>query len=200
VSIIPGVGGTVRMDLLGEDGRLLYRDELTFGSGGDRRVLLDPLIDFEIPSVAETARLMVSVEDPNGLVIALTSVEVILLSMGENDPNPPGDMLEPFFIQNPWSQQRISGGSLTAAGLFRPVSDQPVYFEIVAPTGEILGSRQIQLDPHDVEEAAGGYLPFEIDIPYTISKATWARLIVRQVGQRLPGNVAVNSLQVYLSP
>jgi hypothetical protein len=188
------------MELLGEDGRLLYRDELTFGSGGDRRIVLDPLIDFEIPSVAETGRLTVAVEDPNGLVIALSSVEVILLSMGENDPYPSGDLLEPYFIQLPWSQQRITGGTLTAAGQIRPVSAQPVIFEISSPTGELLGSRQVQLQPGEVTQASGGYLPFDVEIPYSIEKSTWARLVVRQVGSRLPGDIAVSSVQVYLSP
>jgi len=173
---------------------------MTYGSSGDNRNVMTRSIDFEIPAVAETGRLTVAVEDPDGLVIALTSVDVILLSMGENDPNPSGDLLEPFFIQRPWSQQRINDGTLTTVGLIRPVSEQPVYFEIISSTGETLGARQMQPDPDLLEEAAGGYIPFEIDIPFTISKATWARLVIRQVGARLTGNIALNSIQVYLAP
>ena len=58
-------------------------------------------IDFEITAVAETATLLISVDDTYGRLKTLASEPLILLSLGESDLNPPDDLLAPIVIQQP---------------------------------------------------------------------------------------------------
>lgn len=194
--VIPSPGGTVRVELLGEDGRLLLRNLVQYNNSQDYRLPLKLQMDYHIPGVAETARLQLVVENLRGEVVYISSVDVILLSMGEAERNPPGDNLEPFFLQRPWGQQLIQGGTMTISGYLRPLNDQPLIFELYTDEGELAGSKQIAAEP----VINGQHYPFELELPYTVSRATWARLTVRQADSRIPGDAALNSVQVWLKP
>ena len=82
----PGAGGKVRIELLGEDRRLLARqikliDFIAPGAWS----LLSADLDFEIAATAESGRLQISVDDEYGRIVALNSVPLILLSIGDAD-------------------------------------------------------------------------------------------------------------------
>lgn len=195
-SIIPSPGGSVRVELLGEDGRLLMRSLLEYNNAQDYRLPLNMAIEYDIPGVAETARLQIIIQNARDEIVYVSSVEVILLSIGDAERNPPGDNLEPFFIQRPWSQQMIQGGNLQVSGYLRPLNDQPLIFELYTDSGELAASKQVNPDT----VINGEHYPFQLDLPYSIPKATWARLFVRQAGGRIPGDAALNSVQVWLKP
>jgi len=186
----------VRVELLGEDGRLLIRHWVTYNNAQDFRLPLNLELEYEIPGVAEAARLQIIIQNAQDEVVYVGSVEVILLSIGDAERNPAGDTLEPFFLQRPWNQQLIQGGKMQINGFLRPLNDHPIIFELYTAAGELAGSKQLT----PLEVINGQHYPFDMELNYSITKATWARLSVRQAGDRIPGDAALNSVQVWLKP
>jgi hypothetical protein len=157
---------------------------------------LSTKVDFQISTVAEAARMAISIDDQYNRPVALSSVDVILLSMGDNDRNPVSDGLEPFVIRQPKAEQAVSGGNLHVEGMLRPFNKQPVIFKLVTYEGAIVGLKQVFFDP----PADGRYLPFSIDMPYSVTQLRNTRLIVYQEGEHIPGVIALNSVEIYLKP
>jgi hypothetical protein len=191
-----GANGLITVALLGEDGRLLYRQVLRYGTLQGAVVPLDLDVPFEISAVAETGRLVVSIEDGYKRPIAITAVDVILQSLGSNDLTPSGDGLQAIAIQQPRNNQSFEGGTLLVKGMARPSSSQPMLVELVTADGAVIASRQSALQARP----DGTHAPFEIELPYSVTKITDARVIARQQGDRLDGMLALASAQVWLKP
>jgi hypothetical protein len=194
--LIPGAHGQVRVELLGEDGRLMFRKIMVFDSPDGARVNLYADIDFEILAVAETARLQISVEDTNKRIKALAAESLILLSYGNNDFNPSDDQLEHIVIFQPTEKKLIQGGTLMVSGIATMVGEQPLLVELIASSGKIVGSRLAGISSYPVEN----YQYFSVEIPYNITSPTWVRLTVTERGERLPGAIHVSSREILLSP
>lgn len=195
-SLKPGSEGQVRLELLGEDGRLLMRKLINYRTDVGR-IGLSETVDFEISAVAETGRLQISTYDRFGRIEALTSVDLILLSIGEADLNPPAPLTKPIIIQEPLPNKLIQGGQVFVSGLARLSSDQPLLVELIAANGSVPGYRQagVTVDPQ------GGYTPFMVEVPYQVSEPTWVRLTVKEMSSnRIQGAIQVTSLEVLLSP
>ncbi len=192
----PGSTGRVRLELLGEGGRLLVRKLMNYRNDIGRLGLSEE-VDYEISAVAEAGRLQISTYDQYGRMEELSSVDLILLSMGEADLNPPGLLTEPIVIQEPLPNKLIQGGKVLVSGLARVSSDQPLLIELIAANGSVVGYRQagVTVDP------AGGYTPFMVEVPYQISEPAWVRLTVKEMSSgRIEGVIQLTSLEVLLSP
>jgi hypothetical protein len=198
VFAMPGDDGRVQIDLMGEDGRYITRQLLDYPRYLGRHIGISPEIPFQINAMGETARLVVSNNDKFGRKIYLTSVDLVLLSMGENVLNPAGMGQEPYLIREPKPNAVVSGGVLKIVGLARPVNDRPILIELINEEGSTVGSKQITADP------PGGDLshtPFEVEIPYSITGITPVRLTLRQESSnRIPGTIALTSMQIILAP
>jgi len=190
----PGAGGKVRVELLGEDGRLLVRKVLAYSPTNRVHVITD--LDFEIEAVAEAGRLQVSTEDSSGRIIALASVDLILLSLGDEDLNPPADGNESIVIREPVKNTLIQGGSVVVSGLAIPAGDQPLLVELIATDGRVVGYRQAALTPVE----GTGYTSFTVDVPYSVTSTTWVRLTISETSGRIPGRTHISSIEVLLSP
>ena len=192
----PGSTGRVRIELLGEDSRLLVRKLINYRTDLGR-LGLSEVMDYEISAVAEDGRLQISTYDQYGRMEALSSVDLILLSMGEADINPPGPQTEPIVIQEPLPHKLIQGGKVFISGMARLSSDFPMLIELITADGSVVGYRQVgvAVDP------AGGYLPFTVEVPYQVSEPTWVRLTVKEMSTgRIEGVIQLTSLEVLLSP
>ena len=196
VFLVPGDSGRARVELFGEDGRLMYRKLFVFGSPSGLQTNLRDEIDFEIKGVAETARLVISVDDAYGRVKGLASEELILLSMGDSDLNPPGDFLEPIVIQEPEPKVLIQGGSLAVTGLVRTSSEQPLLVELITTDGKVIGNRLAGIAP----EPANGHRLFAAEVPYAVYSPTWVRVTVSEWTNKLGGPAQLSSLDVLLGP
>ena len=195
-NVRPGPDGRVRVELMGEDGRLLVRKILNYGEQKGYVYVSDAL-DFEISAAAETAHLVISTYDTYGRLYALQAVEVILLSIGEDDVNPPGSDQDAVIVLEPLPNKLIQGGTLQVRGLARLPSDQPLLVELITAQGKVVGYRQgaISVDPK------GEYTPFSVEVPYRVESPTWVRMVIRQeIAGRIPGMVYATSLEVLLSP
>jgi len=194
--LIPGDSGRARVELFGEDGHLMYRKLFVFSSPPGVQTNLRANIDFEIKGVAETARLVISVDDSYGRLKMLASENLILLSLGDPDINPPDDFLATVVIQEPASKVLIQGGTLVVSGLARISSDRPLLVELITTSGKVIGNRLAGV----ATEPQGGHRVFAATIPYTVSSPTWVRVTVSEWSYELGGPVQLTSEEVLLGP
>lgn len=196
--VSPGDDGLVLVDLIGEDGRTITRQRLDYREFIGRSIGIAPKLDFKIAGVAETTRLVISVNDKFGRKIALASTELVLISIGDNQIYPAGYQAEPYILKAPVEDQIIKGGILTVTGLARPVNLTPVIFELIDEKGVIIAASQLQVPLPGGDQS---HTPFEIYIPYHIASPTRVRLTIRQASDdRIPGTVALWSLPIFLQP
>lgn len=191
-----GPKGVVSIELLGEDGRMLMREVKKYNLARNQSLHMGSEISFEIPGVAEAARLQIWVEDEFGGIQALASVDLILLSVGPAEVNPAGDRLEEIVFDQPQPNALIQGGKLRVSGLARLRNAYPLFIELHSADGKIIGTRQVAVET----PPGGGYGIFTTDVPYTVSAPTKARLVVWEVAEKIPGMVHLSSVEVMLSP
>jgi hypothetical protein len=195
--LLPGAGGKVRIELLGEDNRLLARQvrTLNFVPVGAWAVMaLD--LDFEIAATAEEGRLQISVDDEYKRTVALNSVPLILLSVGEADVIPPQDVLAPIILREPTKRTLIQGGKLQVSGLARVSSDKPLLARLITAQGAEVGMRLVDVS----EPASDGYRYFSAEVPYKITDPLRALLIVTEGDEVINDIIHLTSLEVMLSP
>ncbi len=198
VLISPGEDGLIVFSLHGEDGRLIKEQVENYTNYMGRRLWISPSMEFSIPGAAETTRLSVYTRDLDGRIIALNSVDIVLMQVGKDDINPSIITQEPYLIRYPAPAQTIQGGIVTVYGLARPVNSSPLIIEIVDDTGKVVGSTEF-----NVANPTGNlsHTPFVVDVPYSIQTATGARLSISQKSDnRIPGVVALSSMVIFLEP
>jgi len=192
---IPGYGNKGRVDLYGEDGRLLAGELLQLNTAY-RYAYFYWDLSFEISSAGELGRLSLSTSDQYGRITAVYSVHLLLLPEGYSIINPPGDLGERCVLDQPVAGKNISGGFLAVSGKFRPFNDLPLVVELVDRGGAVVASQLAALDP----APDGGYVPFGVEMTYAVSSGTWALLVVRQPDDRIAGTMYLYSREIYLSP
>jgi hypothetical protein len=193
----PGAGGKVSIELIGEDGRLIYREIRVIDLvpvGAWATFTLD--IDYEIAATAEAGRLKISVDDAAGRTVALNSVPLILLSVGDADIVPPADVLAPLIIRQPRKKALIQGGTLVASGRARLEGDGPLMVKLVTAKGGEVGFRLADVTFPE----GGGYGEFAVEVPYKVSEPTPALLVVLEPGASLSDVIHLSSIEVLLSP
>ena len=194
--------GSYRIELWAEpltpegEPRLLLREVQNFISDPIPWIFLDQPLEFELSRVSELGELRILTYDRYGRQVAASSVELVLLQYGENQLTPGGDALEPLVILDPAPNILIQGGTLTVAGLARPLNNQPLLIELIAADGTLAGVQQIFLTP----DPTGRHIPFTADVSYQVDSTTWVRLVISQSGDRIPGVRILTSLEILLSP
>ena len=197
-SLEPGPSGKVEITLLGEGGRLLYRKLIRYTT--QDWVLVSDNVEFSIAAAAEAARLQISTEDDHGRMIALASVDLVLLAMGDDDLNPPTDLLEPLIIREPVPNTLIMGGKVVVTGLVRTSGEQPLLVELVDAKGAVVGYRQAVVTMPADPWATDGYATFKAEVPYSVEEAAWVRLTVSAFEDHIPGPTHLSSLLILLGP
>ncbi len=195
---IPGADGMVWVELMGEDGRDLYQTRLNFSAYAGRSISIAPEITFDLQAPAELARLVISARDQFDRISALTSTDLILIQMGDDQIFPTGYSREPYIVRSPLEGQVISGGVVQVTGLVRPVNENPLILELLDEQGNVVGSTALNLifPTGDLSHTL-----FDVALPYTVNQPTNARLVLRQESAgRIPGTVALNSLELTLQP
>jgi hypothetical protein len=193
---VTGADGIVTVELIGEDGRVISRQVLDY-QRANRSLWAAPEIPFEIEGAAETARLQVLTRDEQGRTIDLASVDVILLSAGRNEINPPAITQAPYLVRSPEWGDTVRGGVLIIDALARPVNDSPLLIELVDENGTVVTVKQV------IVPAPTGPLshtPFTVQIPYKVGAEVPVRLVIRQEGSRIPGTVSLYSQPLILAP
>jgi hypothetical protein len=193
MNIISGASKRVQIDLYGEDGRLLARSVKRNVPTSRDGIFQTAKIPFEIRSTAEVGRITVTTFDKDGQIQSLGSVRVLLLSSGVNEINPPGNPSEPVGVVKPLAGGTVSGGVLNVSGDVWPFNLQPVILELVNAEGTSIGLRILSVETINPQK-------FDTTIPYKVTEATSARLVIRQDDDRMPGLFYLYSQEVFLSP
>ena len=195
-AVKPGPNSIVRIELLGEDGRILMREVRSYQSLQNEWVSLGSEVTYGINAVAEAGRLQITIEDEHSRLQSVSSVDLILQSVGNQDLYIPVDQLEDIALESPKTNRLIQGGIMRVAGLARPRSEQPLMIEILSSDGRIVGTRQVSVIP----QPDSSYGTFAIDVPYNVDYTTRVRVQVWEPGDRIPGIVNLASVEVLLSP
>jgi hypothetical protein len=195
--ITPGEEGAVHVALYGEDGRLLVRKVLNLPGENNEKVYLREELDFEIPLTAETARLEISTYDEYGRVIALATQDLLLLSSGDADINPPDDFHEGIIIQQPHPKALIQGDELIVSGITRYAPHGQLYVEVLDFEGKVIASRVIGVSKEDLGD---GYRPFAGEIPFQVDAFTMVRVLVYARDGQMSSVQHISSVVVSLGP
>jgi hypothetical protein len=193
--IDPNYTGLTRVELIGEDGRELYRKVFRTYSNIGYFTRVDEKVNFEIKGAAEIARLQISTYDARGNMLAFNSVRLMLFAVGENQPSPNYPAQERIGLRGLKREAEISGGVLNLEGEINPINDTPVIIELFDSDGRIIGARLLQLAPAD-----GKYQQFTTSVPYQVSERTPARLVIRQSDDRISGLAYLFSLPLFANP
>ncbi len=191
--VVAGASHRDEVALYGEDGRLIGRSILVVPGypGGDG---LNVKMPFEIRAAGETATLQISTKDAHGRVQSLNFVQVLLMSTGASQINPPGNNIyERVAFYDLPIDAHISGGSLEVKGRYAPVNNKPTILELVADDGTSLGLRVLDLTGGD-----GEY--FDTTIPYKVTQLTAARLYLYQDDEVIQGRAYIYSQPLALNP
>jgi hypothetical protein len=200
----PGAGSQARIELLGEDGRLLFGETKVFNVPEGAQAVLSMDIDFEIAAPAETARLLIYVQDAYGRITALNSVPLVLLSLGDSDISPPIDVLDPITIGQPTRKALIQGGTLLISGMARFPAGTTLLARLIAEDGQEVGMRLANVagDPEALDAALPevGYSPYAVEVPYRVSQPIPALLVVSVGDADNTDIIHLTSVEVLLSP
>jgi hypothetical protein len=125
-------------------------------------------------------------------------VDIILLSIGDNQTNPPLQLFEPFMIDYPDDGSVFQGGKIVVGGEAAPMNSSPVIIELIGEDGQVISTRTLEIE---VPEGSQTHEPFAVELHYAVSKETQARLVIRQESDnRISGTIALSSVAVTLYP
>ncbi len=196
--VSPGEDGLIIVELIGEDGRLITKENINYQNFLNRRIGIAPEISFELQRAAEYGRLSIYTKDRFSRMMALTSVDLLLIQLGSNKISPPKDLTEPYIIRQPAAEDTIQGGVIFVQGLARILSASPIIIECIDPEGNIVGDARVEVEaPNQILS----HIPFEAYIPYSVDESTNIRITVRQESaSRLPGTLYLYSFEITLEP
>ncbi len=172
--VAAGESDKIQVELLGEDGRVLYRN-LKKLDRNPKGVFQRFEISFEIRAVSELGYIRISSLDDFGRMQALNTMPVLLNSVGAAQVNPPGNFIyERIAMDGFKDKSEFYGGQVALSGRIWPFNDKmPFVVEMIAADGKVLSSRILNMNGDQTQ-------PFETTLPYKVSEQTSARLIFRQ--------------------
>ncbi len=187
----------VRVELLGEDGRLLYRRLLRLGEEQPPHGLLTFALEipFEVRGEAETGRLQVLANDAYGRPLFQNAIQLTLLKEGQPQINYHAADRSPILFQTPISHQTIAGGQVAVVGKALRGANA-VEALLVNTAGKVLAYQAAPLGTAD----ADGYAPFAFHISYHVTETTRVRLVVRENATTPSGVLYLNSIPLTLTP
>ncbi len=185
----------MHIELLGEDGRLLFRQVERFRADarGWRGYDLD--IPFEIRAESEWGRLQIYLRDAQNRPIFQQAVPLVLLRQGRADLIPQETWAAPIIIQSPRRGDTVRGGELTVAGYAIPTTGL-VEVLVLGDDGRVWYTRAASVSTPNAQ----GYGTFQVTIPYQVDETHAIYIIVQAYGDRVPGIMYLNRTWAWLSP
>jgi hypothetical protein len=78
----------------------------------------------------------------------------------------------------------------------RPYNKLPLEITLIDRDGQTIASQAASISP----AADDSYVPFQVDLSYSISRGTWALVTVSQQDDRIAGTMYLTSREIYLYP
>lgn len=200
MELVSGESETVQVDLLGEDGRVLFREvEKVTRNVKGLFCRFEPR--FEIRAVTEAGYIRVSTKDDFGRIQALNTMPVLLYSIGASQVNPPGNRIyERIMIEGMKEKANFYAGEVGLKGRIWPFNHLPMVVELVKPNGSVISTRVLTFEGMETQS-------FETLLPYEVSEPTMVRLTFRQDNPLLAVSDAelhkfiyVYSVEIQLNP
>jgi hypothetical protein len=194
---LPGYNGKVTLQLWGEDARLMGEQLVKLGTE-TKWITFESKIPFEITSAGESAVLTMTTFDEYKRRIAVNSINLILMQMGNPSIENNSYDKQAIYIKRPYDKAVITNGVLHIEGFARPYSTSPFIIELIKTNGAILASKQIVIK---TPPAGNLYSPYSVDIPYTVSESTPVRLTIYQTNDHAPlVDLILDSQAIILKP
>lgn len=193
--ILPGYRNMIRVELIGEDGRLVFRKLMQVYTEY-KWAYFTVEIPFETRAAAELGRLQVSTEDEHGNTTALLGVHLLLQPQGYAEINPPGNLDERCTLFTPLAGMDANGGILEVSGQYQPLNTQPLILELVDASGSILANSWVTIP----ETNDGSPVAFGVELVYGVDEPTPVLLVARQWDARIAGNMYLFSRPMVLNP
>lgn len=200
VMLVSGRSEIVKIDLLGENGRLLQRglERVNRNPSGNYRSFE---MAFEIRAVSERGYIRISSKDDHGRIENLNTMPVLLYSIGDAQINPVGNMIyERISLDGLEDGDEIFGGVVNLKGMIWPVNQTPVFVEMLTEDGLPISARVLNFNGVDTQ-------PFETTLPYKVTEPTRIRLTFRQDSPDLSDDdpelkklIYVYTLELVLNP
>ena len=183
LSVVSQKDTKVYIALYGEDGSLLADRLLNIPNTSSGEYVFAKL-SFEIRAAGETGILQVTTRDNNGVLMALDTVRVLLVSDGVSQINPPGNTVyERVALETPSYKAAVSGGVLTIKGTYLPFNLQLLVLELVDIYGKSLNANtQVDITGLD-SQVINKTLSYKVDAP------TQAYLVIHQADDVLNNSV-----------
>ncbi len=195
-----GKSDLVRIDLLGEDGRVLYSDLIRVAHkyGGNYRNFD---VVFETRAVSEKGYLRLSTRDENKNLQTLNTMPVLLYSIGSSQLNLPGNLIyERVSFEGLKNETQVYNGEVKIKGRYWPFNEQTTFLDLIDSSGKSLGSRILNFKGIEPEN-------FETSLPYKVTEPTLARLAIHQENpalvvedKDLKKYIYYYSIQLWLNP
>jgi hypothetical protein len=186
----------LRIELRGDDGRLLSRIvKLPNVYPWSSAQLSLPLF-FEISSPSENGRLTVSIDDQYGRTMDLNSTGLTMVSSGDPTLIPASSLAQALVIRQPAAGERISGGIVPVEGIFQGDVRLPIRAELISQDGKILGHRMAAASMHP--DGLSGQ--FNTGISYSVVTKTPARLVVYIDSENGGQILHLSSIEITLEP
>ncbi|MDY6873888.1 MAG: hypothetical protein SVR81_07990 [Chloroflexota bacterium] len=193
--MVPGADGLVRLALIDQRNNTLSRRLLRIDSDLDTPIPFTASLPFELPGPDTEALLTLSTQDIYHRPLALRSVLLTLTTSGEPQVASPRAADPWLEITFPEPLDILTGGQFTVRGSVKPITDNPVIFELITDSGGVIGSAQLAVSE------PGKTAPFEQLLSYGyINKIRDVRLVVRQTIDGYGANVVLDSLLLALLP
>jgi hypothetical protein len=196
MSVIPGTRGNVYMKIIGERSETIYERKWVFPLSGGHRTNINESIEFTIPALSESARLVVYTYDEYNRMMSLASEDIILLSIGKQDLTEPDNLMDPFALLRPYPDQVVKKGDLIINGMTHCRMDCRLFFEVVDVNGQQLATKE----QSGIMQASLDYQPFNDEMVVKVKSPTVVRLILHQQNIFTQEDIAVSSVVVKLMP
>ncbi len=185
----------MRIELFAADGRLLARKILSTGATG-QVTYLQSSIDFEVSRTSQAAFLILSTEDEYGRLQALNSVDLKLLSAGEQLITPASEFVANIQIWSPQQGNEVSGGSLIIKGQANSPPGRPLNIQLITREGRVLNFGEVY--PRFEQDSEWG--TFEIKLSYALKEATWVQIAITENDPQIPRPIHFSGVEVLLMP
>ncbi len=193
--IYPGGDRLVRITLIDQQNNVLSRKLLRINSFEDTPLQFQTDLSFGIPKENSPALLTLAIQDEYHRSQSLRSVTLTLQSAGQAAIQSSISENDWLTITQPIPMQVISGGSFLVSGRISPLNNNPVMFELMTESGNIVGTSQLDIP------TPGGTFDFEIILSYDfITRERDVRMVIRQRSDTFAADAILDSLPIILMP
>jgi hypothetical protein len=193
----PGEDGMIRIELIGQDNRLIFRKLLDYRAYMGKALLIEQDIPFEVRE-DESARLQIVLDDAKGRITFLNSIDLTLLEVRGRESNGDAPVNPHFRIDKPDLQSEVTGNTVSLNCGFKPVNNTPVVVDLIAKDGHTISSRIVSITMPADQTA---FVNLHADLPYRVSIPTIVTLRIRQESNSLiKGTVLLWSNKITISP